>query len=509
MSGIVALVFWLLGMASTAGLSVFSLKLYRQNQQLAETSNVESHAAMHDPLTGVANRRQFEQRLDNLVNDDKPNHVLLMLDLDRFKPINDLHGHAAGDALLIEISNGLASIVGSKDTVARLGGDEFAILLKSTNAQVAEAVATRALDFVAKFRLNWEGNRLSVGTSIGMVAIDAPGNTSAALMAVADEALYAAKEAGRGVAFIATPGDSIGEPYTFEKMESDVTQPAGELRSHEPEDGRQPELYANEIAYLNVPNLEAETRSGSRRRHNIKHWVLTQPRTIGDHVSPGMQVRELIENAATRADGGANFARWVLVNTLNAASRFKPAEIDQLGFVLPIPAHAVITEPKLGEELMRINALAHNPLRHYTFLLYGVGALYNAPEIQEFQKRLAVSDVGLAFEITSSTLDVLAPLNHAAFDEVYLGRQLSRNLRPGTPAFAGVESLLAVAKQGGTAVVASNVETEEEVRHLAHMGVFRFSGEFIGEPAPLYSLLSQLHSKDEAEVQATRLDKSA
>jgi len=125
-----------------------------KNQRLVKKSKVEKHAAMHDPLTGSANRRKFEQRLDEMVSSRSPKHVLMMLDLDRFKPVNDLYGHAAGDALLKDITSGLTRIVSPKDMVARLGGDEFAILLTDTTEKLAEAKALKALEFVVKFRLN-------------------------------------------------------------------------------------------------------------------------------------------------------------------------------------------------------------------------------------------------------------------------------------------------------------------------------------------------------------------
>lgn len=491
-AGVLSLILVTLSVVAIHQVGKLIARLYTTNRALQDASGEETHAAMHDALTGVANRRQFEKTLDALVNEQEPKHVLLMLDLDRFKPVNDLYGHAAGDALLKDISAGLAKIVKPHDTVARLGGDEFAIILAGSSPQLAEAVAVRALDFVIKFRLNWEGQRISVGTSIGMVHINKPGHKMADLMAVADEALYAAKEAGRGVAFLAVPGKSIGDPHTFERVGKDIKQFVSTNRSHEPEDGRKQELFGSEIAFLQVANQDGNERSGSRRRHNVKHWILTDPQTIGDRNSPGMQARELIESAAARPDAGADLARWMLVHTLNAVSGLKPAEVDRIGFVLPMPASAIIKTPTLGEDLMRINALSNNPLRHFSYLLYGMGKVYDSPEIQQFQERQEVSGVGLAFEISSSTLDVLAPIQRIKFDEIYLGRELSRNLKPGTPAAASLEALANIAKQRGTSLVASGTDTEEEVRHLAQVGVTRFSGPLVGESQPLRTLLDQL-----------------
>jgi len=455
--------------------------------------SVESHAAMHDPLTGAANRRQFEQRLAELRNENEPDHVLLMLDLDRFKPINDLHGHAAGDALLIEIANGLAKIVTPKDTVARLGGDEFAILLCSANEQLAKSTTLNALDFVLKFRLNWEGQRLSVGTSIGLININSKEHTVADLMSMADEALYAAKEAGRGCAFIAHPATTKDGETTFERVGGDeATESMVSARSHEPEDGRKQEVFAMAIKSVTSPNKNLEPRQGSRRRHEVRHWVMTEPRTIGDHNSPGMRAREILDNAAKSPDGGADLARWMLIHTLNAVSRLTAKEVDHIGFVLQIPAKAIVTVPTLGSQLMRINALHTSPMRHYTYLLHGVGACYDAPEIVQFQELLSNSQAGLAFEIRESTMDVLAPLQRVKFDEVYLSRELTHNLRPGNPRIAAVETLLDIANQRGTAPVAAFIENKEEFLRLATMGIESFSGPYVSKPDQLDSLLDQL-----------------
>ena len=492
LAGQAALLLIACSLGSTAWLRLQVLELHKNNEDLAEATSAESHAAMHDPLTGAANRRQFEQRLADLRAEDDPNHVLLMLDLDRFKPINDLHGHAAGDALLIEIANGLSKIVTTRDTVARLGGDEFAILLHSTNEQLAKTITLKALEFVLKFRLNWQGQRLSVGTSIGVVGINSPGHTAADLMAMADEALYAAKEAGRGVAFIARPPEQAGGDATFELMGDEAAETVVSARSHEPEDGRKQEVFAAAIKRLASSNDQQETRQGSRRRHDVRHWVITEPRTIGDHNSPGMRAREIIDNAAKSNDGGADLARWMLVHTLNAASRLSDKDVDHIGFVLPIPAQAIVTVPTLGAQLMRINALHTSPMRHYTYLLHGVGACYTAPEIVQFQELLSNSQVGLAFEIRESTLDVLAPLQRVNFDEVYLSRELTHNLRPGNPRIAAVETLLDIAKQRGITPVAAYTETEEEFRRLAEMGIESFSGPYISQANQLDLVLDSI-----------------
>jgi len=483
----------LLAAATIAALGLAVVYLRLQNRALQVARNADNHAALHDPMTGSANRRHFEQRLKQFVDDKAPAHSLMMIDLDRFKPVNDLYGHAAGDALLKDIATGFGRLVGSNDLVARLGGDEFALLLKDTSHSSAERTALGVLEFVKKYRLNWQGQRVSVGTSIGIVHIDQPGLSSTTLLAAADEALYAAKEAGRGAVFAANFESSDSEELSFKRIDAGMPEAESSTKSHLPVDGRRQELYGTAMASLQPKMPDYQTsRMGSRRRHIVSQWVLVEPLTIGDEITPGVKMRELLEDAAQHGDGGADLARWILLMALESASRLSPTELGRIGFVLPIPARAVATVPDLADDLMRINALSHNPIRHLTFVLHNIAALYDSPAIDKFHYGLHSRGARLGFEIRASTLDVLAPLRHAPYDELHLGRELSKNFKAGTSGYAAVEALLTFAEQNDTTVVASNVDNEEELRHLAMIGVTRFAGPVVDQPKPLHDVLQSL-----------------
>ncbi|WP_189330863.1 GGDEF domain-containing protein [Actinoplanes ianthinogenes] len=154
--------------------------------------------AFTDNLTGLANRAQFLDRLDDALGDlDTPVGVLL-IDLDDFKPVNDTHGHAAGDAVLVQSAERLRGCVGPADVVARLGGDEFAVLIARCGADDLAAVAdrvVRALDQPCPLADGAEARvRASVG---GAVSLDAS-RDALALLHTADQAMYEAKCAGKG-----------------------------------------------------------------------------------------------------------------------------------------------------------------------------------------------------------------------------------------------------------------------------------------------------------------------
>lgn len=163
-------------------------------------------AATHDALTGLANRPAFEARLARLF-DALPRSLpaaLVVFDLDRFKPVNDRFGHAAGDAMLREVAAAAAGCVRAGDLLVRLGGDEFALLLERCPAEVATRVAEQLRRAVAAIRLPWDGEVLDIGASVGVAALDLSIDGPAAWLAAADRACYRAKEAGRGRVCITT-----------------------------------------------------------------------------------------------------------------------------------------------------------------------------------------------------------------------------------------------------------------------------------------------------------------
>ena len=165
------------------------------------------HMATHDSLTGLANRQRLLDTLQaacdrhethpRVAAEGGAECSLLMLDLDRFKAVNDGFGHAAGDALLIAVAGRLRELVGEEDLVARLGGDEFAILMPSAGEPEAAALAARIVGRLSQSFLLPEA-RVTVGASVGVTLLPRDGTDTVGLLRSADLALYAAKSHGRG-----------------------------------------------------------------------------------------------------------------------------------------------------------------------------------------------------------------------------------------------------------------------------------------------------------------------
>jgi diguanylate cyclase (GGDEF)-like protein/PAS domain S-box-containing protein len=157
------------------------------------------HLADHDALTELFNRRRFDQELAEFVAYAaryKSRGSIFLLDLDRFKYINDTRGHKAGDEVIRAVGRALHDSVRKTDVVARLGGDEFAVLLRDADQETAERIAEGMLETIRERRLPLEGQRISMTTSIGIVCFGDDEPRVEDLMVSADLAMYAAKEAG-------------------------------------------------------------------------------------------------------------------------------------------------------------------------------------------------------------------------------------------------------------------------------------------------------------------------
>jgi diguanylate cyclase (GGDEF)-like protein/PAS domain S-box-containing protein len=164
------------------------------------------HQAFHDSLTGLSNRALFQDRVEHAINrrEQGAGPVVLLLDLDQFKVINDSQGHAMGDELLVAVARRLEGAVRSGDTVARLGGDEFAVLLDRCPPELAERQADRLLTALAT-PLHIGGAQVVATGSIGIAAAE-PGLSSGELLRNADMAMYRAKASGGGCFRLFEPG---------------------------------------------------------------------------------------------------------------------------------------------------------------------------------------------------------------------------------------------------------------------------------------------------------------
>jgi diguanylate cyclase (GGDEF)-like protein len=177
-------------------LTVVPAYMYRLIRHREQARVDLERRASHDSLTGLMNRAGFEQQLDHLVVPGRADQVLIYIDLDRFKAVNDAGGHAAGDQLLVEIARVVRDCVRDEDTCARIGGDEFCVFLCNCPLDLARQIATRIRERIRDYRVSWNGRQHAVGASIGVVSSRSIDGGSS-LLRLADAACYAAKNAGR------------------------------------------------------------------------------------------------------------------------------------------------------------------------------------------------------------------------------------------------------------------------------------------------------------------------
>ncbi|HEV7344380.1 MAG TPA: diguanylate cyclase [Devosia sp.] len=162
-----------------------------------------AHSATHDDLTDLPNRAAFERALNNGIasaRDGSRRHCLLYIDLDRFKPVNDTAGHAAGDALLRQVAQTIRGSCRSHDLAARIGGDEFAVLLSDCPAESGRRIAEKIVRAIGSLAFSWAGRTYYIGASVGLTIVSANPSSPLGFMGEADAACYAAKARGRGVA---------------------------------------------------------------------------------------------------------------------------------------------------------------------------------------------------------------------------------------------------------------------------------------------------------------------
>ena len=188
-------------------------------QELVERRQAEAtlaHLALHDPLTDLPNRIQFRDRLEEAMRGPQRTSMafaLLIMDLDRFKEINDTLGHQMGDRLLSRVSERLRASLRATDMVARLGGDEFAVLLPGAEMRAATRLARKLLKALERpFEI--EGHTLDIGASVGIAVCPEHGADVETLMRRADVAMYHAKSQGGGYALYAADQD----PYSPDRL---------------------------------------------------------------------------------------------------------------------------------------------------------------------------------------------------------------------------------------------------------------------------------------------------
>jgi diguanylate cyclase (GGDEF)-like protein len=182
--------------AANAGIAAANEELQKLIREQERLHSELADRALHDPLTGLANRTMFQERLDQAFRSSERGVAVIWIDLDHFKEVNDIFGHEVGDEMLLAVADLLRDVVRETDDIARMGGDEFAIVLPNVIESEAQLVADRILTALT----DRDAFRLQVGASLGIGWQRNAGGDGRGLIRRADQAMYRAKAAGGGIA---------------------------------------------------------------------------------------------------------------------------------------------------------------------------------------------------------------------------------------------------------------------------------------------------------------------
>jgi diguanylate cyclase (GGDEF)-like protein/PAS domain S-box-containing protein len=430
-------------------------------------SDVEiKHRATRDMLTGLINRTEFESRLsrtlENVHKHQEPS-VLLFIDLDQFKVVNDACGHSVGDQLLRQVSILLESCVREqRDVVARLGGDEFSIILEHCDITQAQHIAQIICDKLDEYRYPYDGRRFRVGASIGLVPIDQRWSNIASLMKAADISCYAAKEAGRNRLHVWVDSDSM------------MNARAGEMqwvnRIEHALDNNRFELFGQRV----------EPIAGRTEALHIE--VLLRLREFdGSLILP-----EAFFPSAERFHLATRIDRWVLRNTFDFLSVLQqPAQLKLLS--INLSGHSISDRVFQSDVLEMIHA-AQFPPNKLCFEITETAAITNIGEAKKFIDTMRALGVKIALDdfgagaSSFSYLKVL-PVDYLKIDGHFVTHLLNDQL-----AYAAVNCFKDVAKILGITTVAEFVEREDTRQALEKIGIDLMQGHLIHQPEPLLNL---------------------
>lgn len=412
--------------------------------------------ARHDPLTGLANRAEFGARLEEASKRTKRYGsaiTVMMLDLDKFKHVNDTLGHPAGDMLLVEVAGRLRNSLRETDVLARLGGDEFAIIQEggTTQHEGAIALALRIIQSITTpFDLN--GHQASIGTSIGIAMAPEHGVEPSDLLKKADIALYAVKAAGRN-------DFRIFEPPMLEATNSRQTAEE-ELRSA---------IENEEFELLYQPVMDARTNDLCAAEALIRWKHPARGLIEPDQFIPLAEATGLIVpmGAWVLQQACADAASWpehirVAVNV--SAVHFRKGNLFDV--ILCALAESGLAPDRLELEITE-TVLVENVEEN----------LSNIRQLKNLGISVSIDDFGTG---NSS----MSHLTLFPFDKIKIDKSFTQAVLARRDFQAVVASTLLLAKGLGIEVTADGIENKEQLEYMRAAGVDLVQGYLLGRPAP-------------------------
>lgn len=425
--------------------------LFRNVSEQYEAEKLIRHMAWHDSLTGLANRNLLSERLDEalkMARRLKKQVAVMILDLDKFKPVNDLFGHAAGDKLLKVVAERLQNCAREVDTVARLGGDEFAIIL--TNIEDEKniiLIADRIINSIQK-PAEIDGNVLQIGTSIGISFFPNDADTPVELIRMADVALYQAKDDGRRL-FRLYDEQMDADTKAQKQLEIDLNKALEneELLLH-----YQPQFDASSNKIVGAEAL-------IRWNHSEKGMI------------PPYQFIPVAELCGLMIPIG----QWVLNTACKAAKKWQDQGLQKIRISVNISVRQFHAENFVQTIEDAINNSGLDPKWLELEITEGM-VIKNTDNVVTKLEQLKALGVYLSIDDFGTGYSSLAYLKKFPVDRLKIDQSFIRNIHEDNDDAAITDAVIRLGHSLGLIVVGEGVETEEHVRILNEKGCDVFQG---------------------------------
>jgi len=415
--------------------------------------------AEHDPLTGVANRRRLTARLAECAASGGGT-ALLLIDVDNFKDINDLRGHAVGDHVMRSLAAALTARIGPDALLGRLGGDEFAVVAPGHDAETGLALAGSLCDTVTRAAVTDGGTPLRVTVSIGVAEV-APGPDVETSLSRADLALYEAKRAGRNRARLFVPDQydqAVRRVSLLQRVAAALDDDTMSLDAQ--------------------PIVDLQTGAVTRYEVLIR---------LRDGLEPELGPADFLP-AAERSDLVLRLDRWVLERAVRALAT-PWARASGLRLEVNMSARS-LDDDGLGRWILgRLSEAGVEPGR-LGLEITETAALTSLDAARRLATQLIEAGCGFALDDFGSGFGSFTYLKHLRFTSVKIGGDFVRQLDDNRVDRALVAAVIGVCQQLGMTTVAERVDRPELMELLRTLGVDHGQGYHLGRPGPLSDLLA-------------------
>ncbi len=421
-----------------------------------------SYQASHDTLTGLINRREFENclvsALDNVHRSADDCNALLYLDLDQFKVVNDTFGHTAGDELLRQLAGVVQANIRSTDIVARLGGDEFGILLERCSEERAISVAEAIRGAIELHRFNWKKAFTSARCSIGVVMVTKECRDVASIMSWADVACYSAKDKGRNQIHL-YQDDDASMRHEEMKWVSRITSAVEENRF---------ELFYQPIVRL------GENEKSAKGHYEL---LLRMRDENGELVGPDQFIP-----AAERYNLMSTLDRWVIHQALSQLADRNPA-VAEAHYTLAINLSGTsLSDDRFLEYVIGELKSQRLPRGAICFEITETAAISNLSRVIHFMQTLKKLGCMFSLDDFGSGLSSFTYLKNLPVDYLKIDGQFIRNVAEDLVDESMVKAITQVGQAMGIETIAERVESRAVVDKLGQLGVRFAQGFYFARP---------------------------